>query len=501
VTTLGEILAAPGLAAVLHRLAGPVEDRSVSGASLVEDLDQIAEAGPGALVVLTAGASRSAAGYRLDMALRLAGARSVAAIVLTDGRREISTTARTIADRAAVDVLTTACSTDLAALVLALERELAGGSELAFGQLGAVLDAIRPADEPDLDGDAIVVAASTALGHPLQRTATAGDPADHITVPITIEGGVVGFLGAARRGGHLDTVTEVAVRLVAAAVARFEAETRLAEEVPVRSRGELLTEFLLAGPDRADRLLQRLRAAGIGIDGWHAVIRIEGESLETLSAGGEVASFHLRQQVGTIALQSAQAAGGHWHRAQVGSALLLVKMERQDSPTRGGPELTRVAANVLADITARTPDISLVCGVGSLHQGPTGLRASAAEAHVAVAAARAAHRRNVPVSFDGVGLQRTLIEWYASDTAREMVDSLLEPLDRLGGHKAESAIRTLQVYLDTRGSLARTAEQLHLHRNAVSYRVQRIFSALDVDASDPDTRLMLQLACRARLLR
>jgi DNA-binding PucR family transcriptional regulator len=37
-----------------------------------------------------------------------------------------------------------------------------------------------------------------------------------------------------------------------------------------------------------------------------------------------------------------------------------------------------------------------------------------------------------------------------------------------------------------------------LHRNAVSYRINQVFSLLDVDPENPDDRLLLQLACRAR---
>ncbi|MGE5226801.1 MAG: helix-turn-helix domain-containing protein [Planctomycetaceae bacterium] len=61
-------------------------------------------------------------------------------------------------------------------------------------------------------------------------------------------------------------------------------------------------------------------------------------------------------------------------------------------------------------------------------------------------------------------------------------------------------MRTLQVFLDEQGSVTRTAHRLHLHRNAVAYRIGRIKDVLQVDADDPDTRLALQLACRARLL-
>jgi DNA-binding PucR family transcriptional regulator len=93
-----------------------------------------------------------------------------------------------------------------------------------------------------------------------------------------------------------------------------------------------------------------------------------------------------------------------------------------------------------------------------------------------------------------------LMEWYASDTARSSVRAQLAPLEHLGQARSQTAIRTLATFLDEQGSIARTAERLHLHRNAVAYRMRRITDLLGVDPDDPDQRLALQLACRARRL-
>ena len=124
----------------------------------------------------------------------------------------------------------------------------------------------------------------------------------------------------------------------------------------------------------------------------------------------------------------------------------------------------------------------------------------AAEARGAIAAARAAGKPAGVTAHDATGVQRMLMEWYASDTARSSVRTQLAPLERLGQTRSQTAIRTLATFLDEQGSIARTAERLHLHRNAVAYRMRRITDLLGVDLDDPDQRLALQLACRARLL-
>jgi len=138
--------------------------------------------------------------------------------------------------------------------------------------------------------------------------------------------------------------------------------------------------------------------------------------------------------------------------------------------------------------------------VGAPHEGPTGLRASAAEARGALLAARAALKPAGVAAHDAVGVQRMLMEWYASDTARASVRDQLAPLEKLGPARADTAIRTLAAYLDEQGSIIRTAQKLHLHRNAVANRLRGITELLEMDLDDPDQRLALQLACRARLL-
>lgn len=492
--TLGELLDAPGLRSRLVAIGHPPLNGPVALVALVESLDR-PDLPSEAILVLTRGASAAADGYRGDMLVRLAAARRATALVFTDGRHQIPLTATTIAHRARLALFGVEPGTDLGGLVLSLHLALAGDAETALSRLDGALRALTTTEATGGDAGELVSAAADAFGRPFALRAPA---ANEISAPVIVRDPEDAVCTAAR-GGHDDTVARAAVTLTAAAVARVRAEQRRAEEIPLRSRGELLSEFLLAPPSRGDRLLERMRAVDLTVDGWHAVVRIEADDLDARAGEDELASFHLTARLSRAGLEAARASGGIWHAAQLGTALLLVRMERTDFGARGSRDTARAAQESIRRIVSRE-QLTLVCGVGGIHAGPTGLRTSAAEAQAAVAAARAARRCNAPVSFDEVGLRRTLLEWLASDTAREAVDSILRPLDRLDPKRSRTAIQTLQAYLDNQGSLARTAEQLHLHRNAVAYRIHRIFETLEVDVNDPDARLLLSLACRARAL-
>lgn len=493
--SLSELLDAPSVRPLVLPLVESDAQAIVRSIALVEDLQRLDEAPPGAVVVLTAGASRDASSYRLDMALRVAASRGSVALILTDERPEIPTTAAAIAQRARVGLLVATPGSELTTILLALQRELAGGPDAALARIRDALDALLEDEQAGASPEELLRAAGAAIGSPLElRPATPED----IAAPIQVDDEVEGAVCTPRAGGHGEAAAEVVAYLAAAAVGRARGAARRAQEIPRRSREQLLVEFLLAHPDRGDRLLERMRAADLAVDGWHSVIWTEPHDVSSSRGASELASVQRTDRVGRIALEAAHAAGGVWHKAHVGSALLLVSMQREEPAARTGRDALAAAGHIVGRIVARMPDVMLICGVGSTHAGANGLRASAAEARAAVAAARAGRRVNAPVGFDEVGLRRTLMEWFASDVAREAVDTLLAPLDKLGPRKGPTAIETLQAYLDNQGSLARTAEQLHLHRNAVAYRIKRILEVVDVDLSDPDSRLMLQLACRAR---
>src|SRR5690348_5976535 len=274
---------------------------------------------------------------------------------------------------------------------------------------------------------------------------------------------------------------------------------RQAREVPVRSRSELLAELWMSDSAINEDLLERARQLAIPIGGWHVVVRIEADDLQDAEPD-EVQRFELLEAAGQAALHAVAATGGTWYLSRIARAIVLVRVTTSNPGPQAGARAARSAERALEAIKGRLPALRFRAGVGAPHEGPTGLRASAAEARGALLAARAALKPPGVAAHDAVGVRRMLMEWYASDTARASVRDQLAPLERLGPARADTAIRTLAAYLDEQGSIVRTAQKLHLHRNAVANRLRGITELLELDLDDPDQRLALQLACRARLL-
>jgi sugar diacid utilization regulator len=467
--------------AALTLVAGPWDARNVEGVTIVDAIEELEAAPAGAIALLSRHASSLAAGYELDVALRVGAARRIAALAVY-GESTTSLTAIRLADRARVALLSVDRRRDLGELAFALAHAIRRDARAALDRVVEALDSIEAAERR---GTAAVIAAAAEATSVGVRLTADTDPGP-VRAPVVVEGVAEADVVADAD----DAATRVTVRLAADAVARIWAAERQALRAPARARGEVLTELLLAAPPRLDRAAVRAEDLGLPVQGTHVVARMEPAQPEP--DGRDEAMLD-------AALAVIASSGLAWHALRAESTLVLVRSWRRPPGVHGTARALAEADDLLRELRLARGGASLRCGIAGPRGGLDGLRTCAAEALAALSAARSLGRVDVAVPIDAVALPRTLIDWLTSDAGRLATRRLLEPLDALGPARAETAVRTLHAYLDEQGSLVRCAERLHLHRNAVGYRVRQIRERIGADLDDPDQRLALQLACRARL--
>jgi hypothetical protein len=485
--TVDELLRNPATRG-LTLVAGPWDARAAGSVAIVDAIADLQRTRAGAVALLTPSASSGALGYQLDVALATAGERRLAALAIY-GAATTSVTAIRLADRTRVALLTIDSSVDLTDLAFGLARQIRADPG---GVMNRALDAMRAVAAAEPDGtEAVLEAAVAAVGATFTlrgRLGAGGAPPAGVAVPIVSDARPDGWV-VGERDDHAATLT---AHLVAGAIGRIRTQAIKAARRPAQARADALGALVAARPAGVGRAAERARDVGVRLDGELAVARIE---LASEPDRDLVTRRAMDEELDDLVLEVAEASGveGEWYRARVDEALLLI---------HAGPSGTALpAARVVGAARDTFPTATFFCGVGGHGHGAPGLRESAAQAATAAAAARGWGRPGTPVHIDAVGLPPLMVDWLGTPAAQDAMGRLLGPLIAQGGPRADTAIRTLQVYLDERGSLARAGERLHLHKNAVSYRMKRIRTALtDVDLDDPDRRLELQLACRAWLL-
>ena len=120
-------------------------------------------------------------------------------------------------------------------------------------------------------------------------------------------------------------------------------------------------------------------------------------------------------------------------------------------------------------------------GIGGVHQGAQGMRTS----HVL--------RMTVEQARTGRVVLGTL-------SAASLADEVLAPIDAEPEGRREMLTETLAAWLDEQGSPTAVARRLRLHVQSARYRIDQLRELLGDAMEDPDQRLQLQLAVRAREL-
>lgn len=86
--------------------------------------------------------------------------------------------------------------------------------------------------------------------------------------------------------------------------------------------------------------------------------------------------------------------------------------------------------------------------------------------------------------------------------AKSFVQELLGPLLTLPNHdETKSLLKTLRAYFYYNRQPTSVAKALYIHRNTVTYRLQKIAELLEVDLQDPDVCDRLNLALHLQNLK
>ena len=302
-----------------------------------------------------------------------------------------------------------------------------------------------------------------------------------LVAPIPGRDGVHGFVSIVAEESQLGQVERVAVARAASACAieldRERAVLRARDDL----EGELLTALVEGSYGSEAGALERARRIGVDLDEPHATLVVQPRAASTAALDTVAAAVRrclARSRVETLV-------------AVHDGAVVAV------TTSLGDDEARAVAESLRAESSSSLRD-EVVVGLGRVHEGPAGVRASHREAEQALRiGARLQAPRGV-AAFADLGLHRLLVAMTQhpelDDFYRQAAGALVDYDARTGSGLME----TLDAFFACHGSPTDTAQLLHLHRNTVLYRLRRIEEVGNLRLDDPTTRLNLHLCLRIR---
>lgn len=263
----------------------------------------------------------------------------------------------------------------------------------------------------------------------------------------------------------------------AAACALEMAKEKAIREAQKRVQGNVLEQFL-GGMLSEQEALLRLTRLGYQPDQLYS----------TLYLGGLRESTPSPRQIEALCNEQASVLGLGALVQPYGTEVIVF--------CEGDEAAARDMAVAVQNRAGERYDAAIVTGIG---QCAGDLRAWRESFQQAVAAYRTAYqwKLSAPLAFREMGVYRLLSLLVGSP---ELSKFYYETLGELTEDTPQNAdfLTTLDAFFEEHGNLTRTAKRLHIHRNTLLYRMDRIKEISDLDIDNPETRLAVYLALRIR---
>jgi purine catabolism regulator len=342
---------------------------------------------------------------------------------------------------------------------------------------------------PHEASDSAVRAAWDAVAHRLPEAP------DHVAVPVKLgRGRTWGTLSALALSAplrrHDQIVLERGASVVALALLQRDGEPNLA----ARQRGEFIARLMR--PDVVDEREASAMAAELGFD-RRALLRLPVVAARryrwALGEPGEESPWPGVWRGVTRELASLRISAIAGVLPGEGLALVLALRSAADRETMA----IRVS-RTLRRAAQLPPEASeLVVCVGAVCRSWTELGAELRDAlELSHAVGHAPHQEWVDSTTPRI--ERLLWSLRNDEGLRTFVDQRLAKLARHDREHRTQFLATIASYCAHGGRMAETARELHLQRQSLYKRIERIEDLLGEKLADPETRLGLELAIRAR---
>lgn len=163
-------------------------------------------------------------------------------------------------------------------------------------------------------------------------------------------------------------------------------------------------------------------------------------------------------------------------------------------------QMARELANELyRDARREYPDARLAIGIGAVAARAIGWRQSYKEAVQAVELAQKL-KADTPLFIGDLGVYMFLSKPDYREELIALRDSTIGNLISYEERQRADLLQTLNAFFEAHGNHTATADALNVHRNTLTYRMNRIAEITGLDMNQPDVRLAVHLALKIQRL-
>ncbi|NJN16188.1 MAG: PucR family transcriptional regulator [Oscillochloris sp.] len=286
-----------------------------------------------------------------------------------------------------------------------------------------------------------------------------------------------GYLAVA--GSTLDAWDREAAQRGAAALALELAKEQAVQAAEERLRGDFLSSILLGAPGDLAAISRRGQELGYALNLPHVAVLFQ------LEGGGPAQISRLSSELQNELSRRSIAAPISRRESSVLCML----------PLNNTARLRDLLEQLRERLSGDFPQLLLA--VGNQAGGLAEWRRALEEAEQALLLGRQLFGGGRVLAFSDLGVYRLLVRLRETPELWTFYRETLAKLTEYDKRQGADLIKTLEAYFNHLGNLRATSEALHVHRNTLLYRLERIKEISGMDLDNSEEHFALWLALRA----
>jgi purine catabolism regulator len=310
-----------------------------------------------------------------------------------------------------------------------------------------------------------------------------------VSVPILIRHEIAGYLSLVGNDDDFDYLERLILGQVAPILALEFVRERERSEVESRYHLEAFMDVLQGNYQQPEEMLTRARLLGYDLTTPQAVAVFELPSVDSEPSSS---NLYWNRRLRDELLRAWPTSWVLTEPRRVTALLPLTSSEDDENTI-----FTRLQ-RVYARAQHNNGNASLLYsgGMGHIAKNLQGISQSLREAQQALEIGQLLFGDGQLHSFARLGIYRLLFHLHEQTDLADFYQETLGPLLEHDTRRNGTFIETLEEYFRCNGNLSETARAMHLHRNALLYRLGRIEEILGQSLEDSELRLSLQIALK-----
>ncbi|MEW6623820.1 MAG: PucR family transcriptional regulator ligand-binding domain-containing protein [Bacillota bacterium] len=297
----------------------------------------------------------------------------------------------------------------------------------------------------------------------------------------------------------------IALEAASTAIALEILKEKAIKDTEQKLKLDFFNELLLGNIKSRENIFAQAKRLGLELEGQYGVMLIEmnkdsGYYKRLLQSGAEISKEHLEEKLMRLVKMGLELENpGSIVTEALGSIVVLLRLVPQWDKGKKIEHCKKCMERIKNLIAERMKEAPICLAMGNIYDEIEKISTSYLEAWETLDLGKKLFHSRFTATYSDLEAYHLVKRLFTNTSAVNLYEKIYGKLLDYDKEKGGELVQTLETYIQSNYSRIKTAEKLHIHRNSLNYRLQKIQDIINIDIDQADSFPFLLASIARRL--